>query len=860
MRRRLLGTLVLTVGVCAAAAGTVPSPEEFLGHRIGEDRYLAPWPKVVAYLERVAAASDRVTIESAGTSTLGNDIPLVVVSSPANLARAGRLREIARRLADPRGLAPGELDALVEEGRAIVLVTCTIHSTEVGSTQMAMELVHELATRDDPAALRWLDEVVLLLMPSINPDGQLMVVDWYRRWLGTEWEGAPMPWLYHHYVGHDDNRDFYMLTQPETRAVNRVLYHRWFPQVYLDEHQMGATGPRMFVPPQTDPLAPEVHPLIFRTADLLGTLMAFRLEEAGKTGVGSNMIFDAYWPGGTRNTAWWKNVVGLLTEVASVNVASPVYVDPGELAGGAKGFPEYARRANFPSPWPGGWWRLREIVEYELVATRALLEGVAAHRREVLRNMARMARDAVAAGRREPPFAFLIPPDQHDPVAAGRLVDLLVEHGVEVRRATARFAVGRVGYPVGTYVVPAAQPYRGFLLTMLRPQRYPRVRAYPGGPALPPYDATHWSLPISMGVSVEVAGVRFDARTERVPGAVWPEPEVAAAAGGWTLDPAADSLPAAVNELLGEGVRLYRLARAGGAVWIPPEAASPRRLAALARRHHLAPRPLPEPPRGAALRLAAPRVGLYRPWMASMDEGWTRFLLERYGFHLEGLENPAMRDGRYAGSIDVLILPDIAPAIVRDGRPGPDRRQRWRPLPPGYQGGIGTRGGEALARWVRGGGTVVALNRSSRYLIELLELPVRDVVEEAEGFRCPGSMLRVRWEAASPLAWGVAPGTPVFFASSPAFATRPPDPRFRRRVVARYPEDPRDLLVSGDLEGGERLARRAALVELRVGRGRVVLFGFRPQYRAQTHATFKPLWNALYLAAAEPVTLPEASR
>ena len=326
------------------AAAETPSPESFLGHRVGADRKLAPWPKVIEYLRLLDAASDRISIESAGKSTQGNDMPVVVMTSEENQKHLDRYREISRRLANPDGLSEQEASALIEEGKTIALVTCSIHSTEVGSTQMAMELAHDVATTRDPKLLSWLEDVVFLLMPSINPDGQVMVVDWYNKHVGTPHEGGPLPWLYHVYTGHDNNRDFYMLTQKESQAVNGVLYKSWFPQIFLDEHQMGSTGPRMFVPPQADPLAPEIHSLIFRQADLLGTVMSMRLEEAGKLGVGSDMIFDSYWPGGTRNTAWWKNVTGLLTEVASADIASPMYIEPGELRGEVKGLPEYKRQ------------------------------------------------------------------------------------------------------------------------------------------------------------------------------------------------------------------------------------------------------------------------------------------------------------------------------------------------------------------------------------------------------------------------------------------------------------------------------------------------------------------------------------
>jgi hypothetical protein len=873
MRRLALACLLLIAAPLLAAE--IPSPEEHFGHPVGADRTLIPFPEVLSYLELVDAASGRVSIEEAGTSTLGNRMPVVILTSEANQARLAEIRDAARRIARPGDTPAEETRRLVESTPAVVLVTCTIHSTEVGSTQMTTELVFQVATTDDPERLAWLDEVVLLLMPSINPDGQLMIVDWYERWLGTEYEGGQMPWLYHHYVGHDNNRDFYALTQKESQVVNDLLYHRWFPQVFLDEHQMGSTGPRMFVPPQTDPLDPEVHSLVFRMADGIGTTMARRLEEAGRTGVGHDMIFDSYWPGGTRNTAWWKNVTGLLTEVASARIASPVSIDPGELRGGGKGFPDYGRRSNYPSPWPGGWWRLRDIVDYELVATWALVEAVAEDRRHILTNLDRMAREAIRRGATEPPYAFILPPGQHDEVAARRLVALLLRHGVEVERAADPFTLGYTTFPAGTVVIPAAQPYRPFLLTMLRPQRYPEVRPSTDGGVILPYDVTSWSLPLFMGVELVEATEPLSGRFDALQAADWPRTAVAAdgEAAGALVSAGADGLHTALNRLLAGGKTAHRGA-ATGDLWLDYGEVDRETVAGLADELALPTRELTAPPADLR-RVRARRVGLFKPWIASMDEGWTRFVLERYGFPLVTLTNEQLRSGEFTGLADVLLFPDIAAEVIGKGEPGPDYWGDFEPLPPEYSGGIDewtteeqpagtakagkgaaeprTTGGERVKRWVEAGGTVVALGASSAYLIELLELPVENVLADAEpsAFRCPGSTLRVTVDTAHPLGWGMRADDAVTFADSPAFATRIPDPRFDRAVVARFPDDERDILLSGYLEGGELLERRAAAVDLRVGKGRVVLIGFAAQHRAQPLRTFKMLFNALYDVAAE---------
>jgi hypothetical protein len=570
------------------------------------------------------------------------------------------------------------------------------------------------------------------------------------------------------------------------------------------------------------------------------------------------MIFDSYWPGGTRNTAWWKNVTGLLTEVASADIGTPMYIEPGELRGGVKGLPEYKRQSNFPSPWPGGWWRLRDIVEYELVATRAFMESAARYRESLLNNVYRMAREATERGAQEPPYAFVIPAGQRDPVAAALLVDLLLRHGVRVQRSDAPFTVGRSAYDAGTYVIPAAQPYRAFLLTMLRRQRYPEVIPYAGGPVMPPYDVTAWSLPLGMGVEVDEASSPVPAAALKpIQAPAWPGGEVTGGAGGYLIPHRADSAIQAQNQLLKDGKRLYWLKQAppggeAGDLYIPANQTTPEAMSRLSRELRVPVTPLAQAPAGSAYRVKPVRVGLYKPWVASMDEGWTRFLLERYGFAFENLSNDPMKDGSYRGKVDAILLPSVDASTLEKGEPGSaEARRFFERMPPPYAGGIGTAGGEKLKKWVEDGGTLVAMDASTEYVIDLFSLPVRNVldrVSEAD-FHAPGSMVRILMDTSHPLSYGMSAEEVAYFADSPVFQTSPPDARVSRRVVATYPGDAQDILVSGYLKGGERLENKVAVVEYGIGKGRIVLIGFRPQHRAQPHRTFKLLWNALYLGA-----------
>jgi hypothetical protein len=822
--------------VAAATGAKIPTPSESLGFSVGADKQLADYRQIAAYFKTLASASPRVRIEVLGKTTLGEDMFMAVVSSEENIANLSKIKETARKLADPRGLSEMDTNALAHDGKVILLITCNIHSTEIGASQMAMEWAHALASATDAETKRRLDRVVVLLLPSLNPDGQIMETEWYRKNLGTKFEGSRMPWLYHHYVGHDDNRDWYMLTQKETRAMTRAVYHEWFPQVWLDEHQMGSTGPRIFVPPYSDPVDTMIHPLVWREVNLIGSNMALRLEQAGKSGVIYGFSYDAYWPGGTKNTAWYKNISGLLTEVASARLATPIQIAPGELSGGRKGLIEYGPQTNFPNPWPGGTWRLRDIMDYERIASDAILESCAERHEDFLRDMAARARTSIAAAS-GPKDAWRIPMGQHDQrdrATALRLANLMAEHGVEVKTAAN-----------GDAWIPLAQPYGRFVTEMLTTQRYPEVKLVPGRDIVRPYDVAAWSLPLMMGVAVERGTLPDGLHPFAMPSAS------SAPAGAWALAPGSPENAKAINaalkgkgrvSILKEGSKEY----AAGTVFLDAGAA---KSASGSLPPGLALSAASSVPAEAEKIAAAPRVGLYKPWAASMDEGWTRWVLEQYGFDPKSLDNKTIRAGKLNDKFDVIVLPDVEKEIVDKGRSKPEEGEmRYFPeLPPDYAGGLDKEGAKALKDFVEAGGTIVALARSSEWVTEEFNVPVRNTLAKvkADDFGLPGSILRVK-VTPHPVTWGLPAEVAVFGDEPIAFATQAPGLEMDRWVLASYPTDPRDILMSGWIRGEERLARRAAAVAMTYGKGKLVLLAFRAQHRAQTHGTFPFLFNAIY--------------
>jgi hypothetical protein len=848
---------------------------------MGTEKKLLGWDKIVEYFELVDRSSDRVEVRLLGRTTRGHPFILATISAPQNLARQEEFRVLQRRLAYPYGLEEDQARELVARGKVVVFVQCNIHSTEIGSSQMVLELVHRLATENSAFIQNILDQVIFLLLPSANPDGQIMVVDWYNQNVGTAYEFSPLPWLYHPYVGHDNNRDAYMLTQVESQLVTRVLYEEWFPQVFLDEHQMGSEGARIFVPPFMNPLNPNVDPLIWTETGWLGFMLHTALHEQGYGGVIYDSLYTSWWQGGFRASGWWHNIVSLLTEVASARIASAIEQEKTELWSeppprrepGTEEEEERdprqplpaprdrVPRSNYPRPWLGGTWTLRDIIDYELAVTYALLDAAANGRVRLMENHYRMGRRAIEAGRQGNPYAYLFPPDQHDPDALVRMLRILRRSGVEVQHASKTFPVDGKDYPPGTYVIPMAQPFRAYAKDLLERQQHPDPKHYEAGRIRDrPYDLTGWTLPLQMGVRAIKIDKPFDAELARLdtipaaPGQLTRH-KSRRRAYGYLVRPEPNNKVIATNRLLKAGAEVFWLgAEAGelpaGALLVRgPEIGST--VEQLANQLSLVVRELDRPPPGISLafRLRPPRVGLYQPWTASIDEGWTRWLLEQYEFAYSSLHNQEIRSGKLDSQFDVLIFPDLSYRQIVRGRQG-----EW--IRPEYRGGIGEEGVEAVREFVRGGGTLVLLGDSAELALESMAVPLKNVLKgvKSADFSCPGSLLRTWVDNRHPVAYGMpAEATAVFF-DSPAFDLAPGFGYTDVRVIARYPTS--NPLQSGWIRGPEQIQDRIAAAEVTYEKGRIIFLGFRAQFRAQSHNTFKLLFNALHYAAAEPTNVP----
>ena len=873
---------VLALALPAAAESQpIDTPSQFFGFEIGTDGELARYPKVLEYLIHLADRSERVNYEVRGTTTNGHPYVLVTVSAKANLDRLDRLVEINHQLSDPRGLPETEAGALTLEGVPFYFLYATIHSTEVGNGQSIIRIAHRLATEDSPEINDILDNTVVLLTPSQNPDGQILVVDHWYETRDTPLERT-YPDLYHRYAGHDNNRDWFMFTQKETRmAVD--IHSEYRPTVTHDMHQMGSDGARMFVPPFREPADPNIHPLLIAGQSQIGMAMSSALVAAGKTGIVQNDRYDLWTP--ARQYMLYHGQPRILTEIASARLADPL-VNP---AGADRPLGPQDSRTDFPVPYDSGVWRLSDIVEYGEIAVFAGLEQLAQHRTDWLENFYRVHKDWVE--RDEAPYAFVIPADQPDPFETYELLNILDVAEVEIHQARSAFTAGGTSYSPGSWVIDLAQPYGAFAKTMLEEQIYPDLRYYPGGPPIPPYDVTAHTLGLLMGVHVDTIDDPLDIAGFELLDAIRPTMTELPERPEWAyaISPTSNAGYKAVAQLQAAGVPVFRAndtvnARgeplAPGAWIIPPTSDASRVLDEVAKETGLVVSAMDRVPGVDGYAWRSPtRVGLWRA-ANNMPAGWMRWLFEQYELDHQVISSLDF-DGDLAEKYDVIVLPSgTTRSRIVDGLSSRRHDASWR-----WAYGVGEEGWEKLRQWVKAGGTLVALGTAVETARDLLSLPIEpvlppsgqvaasppgrtgtvdvqrrlraglqnpsDTVEPTSIFYCPGALLHQEHDAAHPIGFGMAERWPVFFRFDQAYRLTP-SVDIEAEVVSRYPDEA-DMSASGWLLGDELLRNQANVISFDVEQGTVVTMGSQIAFRTQARATFKLLFNAIFQGPATPV-------
>ncbi len=836
----------------ALFAQDVPSPEAVFGFRMGADRKLLHWEQILSYFDMLNRASARLQVEDIGQSTQGRRMIMAIISAEQTLAQLDMFRRIQQQLAQPYGLDEAAAEKLAEQGKTVVLITMNIHANEIAASQGALELAYELATQNDPRTRHILDHTILLMVPSLNPDGQDMVSKWYMRYVGTPHEGTPMPYKYHHYADHDNNRDWFFFNLRESRNVAKVLYHEWYPEIVMDQHQMGSRGARFFLPPYADPVNPNVPPSLMASTNMVGKHIVSDLHDRGFTGLVTNTIFNAYFAGTMSKTPLWHNRIGILTEAASVRYATPVFFPKTSLRGMGQDLPEYKQQTNFLDPWPGGWWRLRDIVEYQKAAALSLLDLTATFKAKFKRNFYELNRRAMESGRTESPAAYVVPADQHDPNSAVEMLRRLRIANVAIYRAREDFATPAGRFRAGDFVIPLAQPARAWVRDLMERQHYPDLREYPGGPPRQPYDVTAWTLPLMMGVDAVAVPQPLSVPLEALetPRLV---PDIAAVPDGWLgFERRFINSYKLANALLKRKIALQQLSEplaglpAGSfAVWATEK--NRDTLQNLAAEAGVPWHPLPASGNNQTLparQIRAARIGIYQPWIPwAYDEGWLRLVLDEFGFEYQVLHNADFSGKTDLKNFDVIIFGSQETEQIVDGRKKPE--QLGEPdIPAEYRGGIGQSGIQRVREFLLGGGTALFFGAACNFALEKLHLPGNNPLKnlKRKDFFVPGSILEMQLNPESPLSYGMKNPAAIYLNNSVALALEP------------YPAEIREsgfygdhqVLQSGWAVGQPHLHGRVALAEIPVGAGQVVLYAFRPQHRGQMYGTFRLIFNALY--------------
>lgn len=866
--------IVLTSYSFSQTIEEIKSPKDFFGFTPGDDGMLFTYEDLISYLKILDEASPRLKLVEIGKTPLGRAMYIAFISSTENISNLDNLKNINRELAINPNLTEEEREKFFTEGKVFVLGTLSMHSGEVGPSQASALIAYDLATTNEKEKLNFLQNSVYMMVPCHNPDGMDMIVEHYIKYKDTKYDGSSMPGVYHKYVGHDNNRDFVTLTQEDTKAIARIYNQDWFPQVMVEKHQMGSTGPRYFVPPPHDPIAENIDAGIWNWVGIFGSNLITDMTKAGLKGVSQHYLFDDYWPGSTE-TCIWKNVIGFLTEAASAKFATPIFIEPNELKVSGKGLSEYEISINMPEPWEGGWWRLSDIINYEIESTYSILETAALNRKEILKYKNDLCRKEVEKGKTQPPYYYILAKQQHDKSEFVELVNLLIEHGVETYFLKTTLEASNRIFSEGDVVIPLAQPFRPFIKEVMEKQKYP-VRHYtPGGEIIKPYDITSWSLPLHKGVDAVEINERVTIPASGLEKIEYPFSIKMAPA----FEPTAFLFSADNNESykaafmgIASGLNVGRLIKQvevngavipAGSFLISLEANEGEKADKLISSLNVDPVYLNDYSNFEIEKMSKPRIALVETNFHDMDAGWTRFIFDSYHISYTVVKPGDFETTEFAKNFDVVVFPDEDKTILMEGKYKSEDTYYVTSYPPEFTKGIGTEGFKNLMSFLDEGGIIISWGSSTELFVgplaiehseddkEEFQLPVENISKKlkVEGLYVPGSLMKVKLTGDHPITYGMEEEIGVFFKGSPVFTTSVPQFDMDRRVIAKFPKE--DILLSGYAENEQKLQNKTAVVWMKKGKGQIVLFAFNPQFRGSTNVSFKLLFNSLLLKRIE---------
>lgn len=858
--------LLLTSIICLSInAQELKTPEQFFGFNPGADGMLFTYEKLIEYLNLTDINSDRMKMIEIGKSPMGKAIYIAFFSSKENIDNLKNLQVINKRLALDPNISENDRKKMIKDGKVFVLATLSMHSSEVGPAQSAPLIAYELCTTSDPEMLKIMDDVVYMMVPNHNPDGMNMIVNNFNEYKGSKYEGSSLPGVYHKYVGHDNNRDFIVLSQTDTKAISGITSSTWFPQVMVEKHQMGSTGPRFFVPPNHDPIAENIDAELFIWGGIFGQNMINDMTSAGLKGISQHYVFDNYWPGSTE-TCLWKNVIAFLTEAASVQTAKPIYIEPGELKVHGKGLSEYKKSINMPAPWPGGWWRLSDIVNYEIKSTFSILKTAHLHHDRILKFRNDICIKEVNTGKTLAPFYYILPKEQKEQGELTALVNLLKEHGAEVCELTEDYVLGNELYHSGDIVVPLAQAFRAFVKEVMEKQVFPERHYTPEGKLIRPYDITSWSLPIHKGLESKEINTRdksFESKLKKINENYSLYDKSLKDSKYIILSSSNNESYKLIFNALNKGIAVERITQSfsNDELQVPSGSfilKSDIKGKDLIKDATVEPVFINSEINSPKESVKMPRIALIETYFHDMDAGWTRYIFDTYGIKYNVVRPGDFEKTDFNKLFDVVIFPDSHADLLTDGK-FKRGESYWMPsLPPQYSKGIGKKGMENLMLFSKNGGIIISWAKSTDLFAKVLkyseknekeefQLPYSNIGKELQkkGLYSAGSFVKLQLKQDHELSYGLNETVGVFYRGNPVFTTSIPKFDMDRRVIASFEEN--DILLSGYLKGEQLLANKAGMIWIKKGKGQFILMAFSPIFRASVPSSYKLLFNSILL-------------